>query len=55
MEIKKYLMKYGPLVSFILIIGLALSMWILYIPIMRIEPIPGERKAIIAIIVLNVK
>jgi hypothetical protein len=47
MEFKKNLMKYGPLVSFIFIIGLVLSMWILYIPIMRIEPIPGERKAII--------
>ncbi|MFW9826067.1 MAG: C13 family peptidase [Candidatus Thorarchaeota archaeon] len=47
MEFKKNLIKYGPLVSFILIIGLVLSMWILYIPIMRIKPPSGERKAII--------
>ena len=43
----KNLKKYIPLIVMIIGIGLILSLWILYIPIMRREPIPGERKALI--------
>ena len=47
MDLKIDLKKYGPLVAFILMLVLILSTWILYLPIMRREPLPGERKAII--------
>ncbi|MFX1374490.1 MAG: C13 family peptidase [Promethearchaeota archaeon] len=47
MNLKKRFLKFLPLVAFILIIGLIIPLWVLYIPIMRREPIPGERKAII--------
>ena len=47
MDLKKDLKKYMFLVVFILLIGLSLFLWILYIPIYRREPVPGERKAII--------
>ena len=39
--------KFIPLIVLIISIGLILSGWILYLPIMRRKPIPGERKAII--------
>ncbi|MFX1426598.1 MAG: C13 family peptidase [Promethearchaeota archaeon] len=47
MDLKKDFKKYLFLIVFILLIGLSLSLWILYIPIYRREPTPGERKAII--------
>jgi len=47
MNLKIDLKKYGPLVAFIMMLVLILSTWILYLPIMRKEPLPGERKAII--------
>ncbi|MFX1552166.1 MAG: C13 family peptidase [Promethearchaeota archaeon] len=47
MELKKNLRKYGPLIAFIIILGLIITGWILYLPIMRIPPAPGARKAII--------
>jgi hypothetical protein len=47
MDFKKNLRKFGPLVAFILILGIVLTVWILYIPIMNRPPIPGEKKAII--------
>ena len=47
MDLKKDFIKYLVLVVFILLLGLSLSLWILYIPTYRKEPIPVERKAII--------
>ncbi|MHA2390564.1 MAG: C13 family peptidase [Promethearchaeota archaeon] len=47
MDLKPKLRKYGPLVAFVIIIGLIISGWIIYLPIMRREPPPGEKKAII--------
>jgi len=47
MNLKPKIKKYIPLVAFVISIGLVLSLWILYIPVMRREPIPGARKAII--------
>jgi hypothetical protein len=47
MDIKKNLMKFGPLVAFAIIIALIITGWILYVPIKNKPPIPGERKAII--------
>lgn len=47
MDLKSILRKYGPLVAFIIIIGLIITGWILYLPIMRRPPTPGEKKAII--------
>ncbi len=47
MESKKNLMKYGPLVVFILIMVLIFSFLPLYLQTTRREEIPGERKAII--------
>ena len=47
MDLKIDLKKYGPLVAFIMMLVLILSTWIIYLPIMRREPLPGERKAII--------
>jgi hypothetical protein len=35
------------LIVFILLISLPIILWVLYLPIYRTEPIPGERKAII--------
>ncbi len=47
MDLKTNLRKYLPLIGFILLIGLVISMWILYLPFTRIPPTPGARKAII--------
>ena len=47
MKIKQEILKYMVLGIFILLITLSISLWVLYIPIFRREPIPGERKAII--------
>ncbi|MHA2473811.1 MAG: C13 family peptidase [Promethearchaeota archaeon] len=47
MDIKKNLMKFGPLVAFVIIIVLIITGWIIYIPIINAPPPPGERKAII--------
>ena len=47
MNLIKSIKKYLPLIVMIIGIGLILSLWILYIPIMRRPPIPGERKALI--------
>ncbi|MFW9818574.1 MAG: C13 family peptidase [Candidatus Thorarchaeota archaeon] len=47
MDLKPILRKYAPLVSFIIIIILIISGWILYLPIMRIPQPPGGKKAII--------
>ncbi|MHA1913167.1 MAG: C13 family peptidase [Promethearchaeota archaeon] len=47
MDFKKYLIKFGPLVAFVLILVLVITGWILYIPIKNAPPPQGERKAII--------
>ena len=47
MRIKQEIAKYIFLVAFIFLISLSLVLWVLYIPVFRREPIPGERKAII--------
>ncbi|MFW9999191.1 MAG: C13 family peptidase [Candidatus Hodarchaeota archaeon] len=47
MDLKKNAKKYIPLLAFIIGIVLVLSLWIIYLPTMRREPIPGARKAII--------
>jgi hypothetical protein len=47
MKLKQEIKKYLFLVAFIFLIGLSLTLWVLYIPIFRREPVPGERKAII--------
>jgi len=47
MDLKKDFKKYFFLIAFILLISLPVVLWVLYIPIYRREPIPGERKAII--------
>jgi len=48
MDLKSSLRKYLPLVAFILVIGLVLSFWILYLPNIPVkQPRPAERKAII--------
>lgn len=48
MDLKSSLRKYLPLVSFIIILGLVLGLWILYLPTIPVrEPYPGQRKAII--------
>ena len=47
MDLKKDFKKYLVLFAFISLITLSVTLWVLYIPIFRREPIPGERKAII--------
>jgi len=47
MDLKKDFKKYFFLIGFIFLISLPVILWVLYIPIYRREPIPGERKAII--------
>jgi hypothetical protein len=47
MDLKTNLKKYLPLVAFIILLGLVISIWIIYIPTMYREPVPGDRKAII--------
>ena len=48
MDLKPSLRKYLPLFAFILILGLVISLWILYLPTIPVrEPIPAQRKAII--------
>ena len=47
MDLKKDFKKYIFLIAFILLISLPVVLWVLYIPIYRREPIPGEKKAII--------
>jgi hypothetical protein len=47
MDLKTNIKKYLPLVAFIILLGLVISIWIIYIPTMYREPVPGDRKAII--------
>ncbi|MFX1417980.1 MAG: C13 family peptidase [Promethearchaeota archaeon] len=48
MDLKPSIKKYLPLLVFVLILGLTISLWILYLPnIPERVPRPGERKAII--------
>jgi len=48
MDLKPSLRKYLPLFAFILILGLVISLWILYLPTIPVrEPVPAQRKAII--------
>ncbi|MFX1478099.1 MAG: C13 family peptidase [Promethearchaeota archaeon] len=47
LNISPKVIKYGTLVVFVIILGLIISYWIIYLPSMQRVIIPGEKKAII--------